>query len=713
MKEMKTLTLNGKTYDSFPDKEARAEIEELKQNGLVPDSGQNGNNDVSVLMADMVLAETANAPEKLDIVTHASGGNQPIHPKVLYFQDGFGGHKFWMAYTPYPNGADLEENPCIAYSDDMVTWLTPNGVTNPLDVPADTGDNYLSDTHLVYNDDTKMLEIWYRGASSAETIYRRRSADGVTWGEREIMFRGSRGLTSYLSPVIIYEDGIYKIWAGSGNPSGYLKYYESADGTNWELKATTNLNGWHFDVIHTEEGYEAFISDTQPGASVSYSKSADGITWDDKIQLLSAGASGKWDASRLYRTCAVKINGVYYVYYTGVAADGTWGIGLTVSSIAGDVMSIRGYTDGRTIETTIFRQLQSLLFRINAIKNETSGDTGNEPGETVVLSSISAIYTGGSVPAGTAVSDLTGIVVTAHCSDGTSKTVTGYTLSGTIAEGNNTVTVSYGGKTTTFSVVGVTETGGEEEPDTPDGVVNSFADSTWEEGYWNPANGEMATALNMHHSKFIPITDIEGETINVMDYSSTASGNPILRVNYFDSSFTFLGYDAGSGYNIDKFVMPVQVCKPENAAYYAISANTTDKSAIVVTESSYKVPDGQRMAGLSWHYGSINGNTGAAITGTTDIITDAFNISDYVGAAITAEAEYGTQQSTKIVFFDSDDAFLSAIFDNKKVTGRVPSGAVTAKTGMRASSKQFALYLGGAVTAEMLLGESTVTEILD
>lgn len=78
----------------------------------------------------------------------------------------------------------------------------------------------------------------------------------------------------------------------------------------------------------------------------------------------------------------------------------------------------------------------------------------------VTLNSISATYSGGSVPVGTAVSALTGVVVTAHYSDGTIKTVTGYTLSGTIAEGINTVIVTYQAKNTTFTVTGVAESGG-------------------------------------------------------------------------------------------------------------------------------------------------------------------------------------------------------------------------------------------------------------
>lgn len=80
--------------------------------------------------------------------------------------------------------------------------------------------------------------------------------------------------------------------------------------------------------------------------------------------------------------------------------------------------------------------------------------------EQVTLTSISATYTGGDVAVGTSLNDLTGITVTAHYSDGSTANVTGYTLSGEIVEGSNTITVSYGGKSTTFTVTGVAESGG-------------------------------------------------------------------------------------------------------------------------------------------------------------------------------------------------------------------------------------------------------------
>lgn len=108
---------------------------------------------------------------------------------------------------------------------------------------------------------------------------------------------------------------------------------------------------------------------------------------------------------------------------------------------------------------TLFRNAAYVSGSMNATLTQLeaiwsgSGDVPVNPEKT--STSISAVYSGGSVTAGTAVSALTGIVVTAHYSDGTSEAVTGYTLSGTIAEGSNTITVSYGGKTTTFIVIGI------------------------------------------------------------------------------------------------------------------------------------------------------------------------------------------------------------------------------------------------------------------
>ena len=75
--------------------------------------------------------------------------------------------------------------------------------------------------------------------------------------------------------------------------------------------------------------------------------------------------------------------------------------------------------------------------------------------QRATLSSISAVFNQGSAiiyDTDTLDSLRQYLTVTANYSDSTSETVTDYTLSGTLAEGTSTITVSYGGKTDTFTV---------------------------------------------------------------------------------------------------------------------------------------------------------------------------------------------------------------------------------------------------------------------
>lgn len=101
--------------------------------------------------------------------------------------------------------------------------------------------------------------------------------------------------------------------------------------------------------------------------------------------------------------------------------------------------------------------MNATFIQLEALWNGNGNDDGG--GETeATLSSIYATYSGGNAIVGTAVTNLTGVVVVAYYSDNSSKTVTDYTMyntTGIIAEGNNKITVSYGGKTTTFTVVGI------------------------------------------------------------------------------------------------------------------------------------------------------------------------------------------------------------------------------------------------------------------
>ena len=123
-----------------------------------------------VLLAACIIfpPKNYNSMYKLSVVG-PYGDNQSYHPKVLNFKDKWNGYKYWMSYTPYPNGDDMKENPCIAASNDLIHWKTPDGLVNPLDDPEvkEKAMIYNSDAHLVYNNDTNRMETYYRGEEEA------------------------------------------------------------------------------------------------------------------------------------------------------------------------------------------------------------------------------------------------------------------------------------------------------------------------------------------------------------------------------------------------------------------------------------------------------------------------------------------------------------------------------------------------------------------
>lgn len=188
---------------------------------------RNTKNAVEYMMRRNYDISYANAPTPLNLISYV-GNNQIVHPKVLYFPDKFGGHKFWMAYTPYPFANDRYENPCVAYSDDGYEWTNIPG--NPLFDAAGSG--FCSDTHLVYVETTGKLEVWYRYAHYGltpvpEIMYRQTSTDGLNWTEKEVIVNNTSGdYVQYLSPAVIHDGSKYKLWVVN-NTENRINYYES------------------------------------------------------------------------------------------------------------------------------------------------------------------------------------------------------------------------------------------------------------------------------------------------------------------------------------------------------------------------------------------------------------------------------------------------------------------------------------------------------
>ena len=284
------------------------------------------------------------------------GNTQNVHPKVLYIASGFGGHKYWMAYNPYPNSDDAYENPCVAYSDDGYNWTNISG--NPIDDP--NGNGYNSDTHLVYRADTGVLECWYRHVGPAtqnpreETIYRQTTNDGVTWSAKEMLYNNASGnYAKLLSPSVIVENGKYCIWVVNGDGGSSIDYYEaqlSNPSTWFKIRSISfsitddgiSVKPWHLDLIKDNDTYVLLLM-CRNGLGIANNRcslfvatSSDNITYSTAIKVV-AGADN-WD-KYMYRSSIVKVNDIYRIYYSATKGgtstiynNAVWGIGITESN---------------------------------------------------------------------------------------------------------------------------------------------------------------------------------------------------------------------------------------------------------------------------------------------------------------------------------------------------------------------------------------------
>jgi len=97
----------------------------------------------------------ANAPNPLVTPTY-DGSGQSIEPDVTFIAPPWHGFNYWMAFSPYPNGNERDENPSILASNDGVNWQVPPGLHNPLALPSST-DLYLDDASIFYDSASDQL----------------------------------------------------------------------------------------------------------------------------------------------------------------------------------------------------------------------------------------------------------------------------------------------------------------------------------------------------------------------------------------------------------------------------------------------------------------------------------------------------------------------------------------------------------------------------
>ena len=262
------------------------------------------------------------------------GNSQNIHPKVLYFPDGWCGYNFWMAYTPYPEGKTNCENPCIAVSDDGISWDAPLGLQNPLATAPKGG--YNSDTHLVFNDTEGSLECWWRVydiKTKTDRVVRRISTDGFTWSDTEEVMPPSQ-VHNRLSPAIVIRDGHYVMLYSDGARMFMCNSTVEAPGIAWDepVRVDCNydgLNVWHQDFIMRDDNRATVVAccygnggNNNTADLYQLELNLDNATATTPQLLMARGKSPQSITFRsIYRSSIVNVDGTDYLYYSSIDRD--------------------------------------------------------------------------------------------------------------------------------------------------------------------------------------------------------------------------------------------------------------------------------------------------------------------------------------------------------------------------------------------------------
>lgn len=279
------------------------------------------------------------------------GSNQAVHPSVLYIKEGFNGYKYWMALTPYPYGNDDYENPQILVSNDGIKFSYFKTLKSYLAIPEDVnlGGHY-SDVNLCYTNNE--LELYFRynphleGSkgtnNSSNSVYVMKSKDGLHWSDKKLVLSKDTFIEqyNYVSPTIIYENGLYNIWFS--NYSTNLYHTQTKNWVDFEpvstcklLNKPNNINIWHHDIINTDEGYEAVFSaysdNNSAVQSLYYTKSKDGINFSQFDVILNPSINSSFDNASLYKASLVNSSDKYLLYYSARNIEGQWHIGLAKS----------------------------------------------------------------------------------------------------------------------------------------------------------------------------------------------------------------------------------------------------------------------------------------------------------------------------------------------------------------------------------------------
>lgn len=233
--------------------------------------------------------------------------------------------------------------------------------------------------------------------------------------------------------------------------ANFVVLVEAKPGDNADLSET--------DISMIEQAIEA-AANIKPYGSPLVASTVAGMTDHDKVYVYTGSETGytsghwyyydgdSWEDGGVYNSVAVQTDTTLAL--SGVAADAKK-TGDEISDLKSQIALNSGIP--YAVKLALDNILQNVAFK-NDDGYASDLSAIHSWATDINVLYITAVYTqSGTVYTSDFLNDLEAdLVVTAYYDNGTSETVSGYTLSGELAEGTSTITVTYGGKATAFNV---------------------------------------------------------------------------------------------------------------------------------------------------------------------------------------------------------------------------------------------------------------------
>jgi len=245
----------------------------------------------------------------------------------------------------------------FSWGRERIRWKMHPG--NPVLQQSDEG----WDSNHYYFDDPVVLKInnvyhmWYSSATNDRTsdeesfwIAYATSPDGINWAKHGAVIspgpQGSWMDMGALSPSVIYEDGVFRMWfVGAQHFQRYrngIGYAISKDGKTWEVEQQPVIPpsqsipiAWNTCVVKKDGLWYQYvgvsnITTTYP-TDVVLLTSVDGKIWSERGKVLSARKEIPWQKSGIIPGQVIYDEHRFKMFYTGLS-DNSFSIGYAEST---------------------------------------------------------------------------------------------------------------------------------------------------------------------------------------------------------------------------------------------------------------------------------------------------------------------------------------------------------------------------------------------